>query len=74
MPTNWPRCTAVQMVLRAYSAKVAGWSFALAESAWNSPATRDTTTPANASAAARCKGARCGVRRPDAAGLSGREL
>ena len=33
MPTNWPRCTKVQIPLAAYAAKEATWSLASADSA-----------------------------------------
>ena len=36
MPTNWPRCTAVQLALLAYMANTTGWLLA-GPPAWSRP-------------------------------------
>src|SRR5215216_2467726 len=53
MPANWPRCTAVQIPLPAYSANTAGWLLAASRSAWNWVTTMYRSCPTSSSVADR---------------------
>jgi hypothetical protein len=52
MAANWPMCTAVQLLLRAYSANTAAWLLA-GPSAWNWVTTMYRSCPTSSSVAGR---------------------